>query len=258
MTVNRHIYFLSDVGKEKSIYQDSNSICPFCNREELSDILDEKDGIVLLKNKFSTLANTYQTVLIETKDCLSNMSTYDRAHMRKIISFGIDNWLTMEESREFKSVVFYKNHGPLSGGSINHAHMQIVGLKDIDYKLNLKNDIFEGIEIYKEGNSLLNISTKPNACSVEFNIITTPRNDNFMADNIQNIVKYILKQCDSFNLFFYQWEKSIICKIVPRYITSPFFVGFSIPQVTTRIKNISEEIQRTYYSVKHNIKERER
>jgi len=249
MTANRHLYFLSDIGKEKLIYQEREYLCPFCNREELSDILDEEASILLVKNKFPTLANTFQTVLIETNDCFANISTYDTLHMRKIITFGINHWLKMEESGDFKSVIFYKNHGPLSGGSINHAHMQIVGLKDIDYKLNLKDDIFDGIEIYKEENCLLNISTKPNACSTEFNIITTPRHDNFMADNIQKIVNYILNQfkCSSFNLFFYQWKKSIICKIVPRYVASPFLVGFSIPQTSNRLNNIAEEIQKTYY-----------
>lgn len=248
MTVNSHLYFLSDIGKEKNIYQGSECRCPFCNREELSDILDEEDSILLVKNKFSTLANAFQTILIETNNCFENISTYGIHHMRKIITFGINHWLKMEKSGEFKSVVFYKNHGPLSGGSINHAHMQIVGLKDIDYKLNLKDDVFDGIEIYKKGNCLLNISTKPKACATEFNIITTPRHDNFMADNIQNIVKYILNQCSSFNLFFYQWKGSIICKIVPRYITSPYLVGFSIPQTSNRLNNIAEEIQKTYYN----------
>ncbi len=252
MTVNRHLHFLSDIGKKKFTHQDSEDLCPFCNREKLADILDEEDSIILTKNKFSTLADTFQTVLIETNDCSANISTYDTPHMRKIITFGIDHWLAMEESGDFKSVVFYKNHGPLSGGTIDHAHMQIVGLKDIDYKLNLNDDIFDGIEIYKEiykeENCLLNISTKPNTCATEFNIITTPRHDIFMADNIQIIVKHILKQCSSFNLFFYQWKKSIICKIVPRYITSPFLVGFSIPQTSNRLNTIAEEIQKNYYN----------
>ena len=250
MAIIRHLNFLSSIGEEKIIYQNNKYPCPFCDREELSDILAEEDSILLIKNKFPTFANTFQTVLIETNNCFANMSTYNKSHMRKIITFGINHWLTMEKSGDFKSVVFYKNHGPLSGGSINHAHMQIVGLKDIDYKLNLKDDIFDGIEIYKDGKSLLNISTKPNACATEFNIITTPRHDNFMADNIQNIIKYVLNhsKCSSFNLFFYQWKKSIICKIVPRYITSPFFVGFSIPQTSNRLNNIAEEIQKTYYN----------
>jgi hypothetical protein len=250
MSVNKHLYFLSDIGKEKFVYQDNGSRCPFCNREELSDILDEDDSILLVKNKFPTLADTFQTVLIETNDCLADISTYDTAHMRKIITFGTSHWLKMEESGDFKSVLFYKNHGPLSGGSINHAHMQIVGLKNIDYRLNLKDDIFDGIEIYREGECFLNISTKPNACSTELNIITTPRNDNFMADNIQNIVKYIFNhfKCSSFNLFFYQWKKSIICKVVPRYVTSPFLIGYSIPQTSNRLSDIAQEVQKICYS----------
>ena len=248
MTANRHLQFLSDIGRIKFTCQNSECLCPFCNREDLSDILDEDGSIILLKNKYPTLADAFQTVLIETNDCSANISTYDKPHLRKIISFGINHWLKMEESGNFKSVVFYKNHGPLSGGSINHAHMQIVGLKDIDYKLNLNDDIFDGIEIYKEGTSLLNISTKPNVCSTEFNIITTLRDDNFMADNIQIVVNYILNhiKCSSFNLFFYQWNNSIICKIVPRYVTSPFLVGYSIPQTSNRLHNIVEEMQKIY------------
>ena len=213
MTVNRHLYFLSEIGREKFIYQNSES-CPFCNREEFSDIIAEEETILLLKNKFTTLANTFQTVLIETNDCSANIATYDTPHMRKIITFGINHWLTMEESGDFKSVVFLKIMDLYPVAVSIMPHMQIIGLKDIDYKLNLKDDIFAGIEIYKEGKSLLNISTKPNACSTEFNIITTPRHDNFMADNIQNIVNYILilMKCSSFNLFFYQWKKRLSVK----------------------------------------------
>ena len=243
MTHNRHLYFLLDIGKEKFVTQDNGSQCPFCNREALSEILDEKDSMLLVKNKFPTLANTFQTVLIETNDCSASISTYDASYLRKVITFGIDHWLRMEASGDFQSVVFYKNHGPLSGGTIDHAHMQIVGLKDIDYRQSLNNDMFEGMEIYKEGNSVLNISTQPNACSTEFNIITTPRDDQFMADNIQKMVKYILKRCDSYNLFFYQWKDSIICKIVPRYVTSPFLVGFNIPQTFTRLGDFVDEVR---------------
>lgn len=250
MTVNKHLCFISDVVKEKNIYQSKESLCPFCDRDALSDIIDEQDSIILVKNKFPTLANTFQTVLIETNNCFENISTYDTYHMRKLITFGINHWLKMEKSGDFKSVVFYKNHGPMSGGTVNHSHMQIVGLKDIDYKIGLNDEIFEGIEIYQEGSCSINISSKPKVCSTEFNIITTSRNDNFMADNIQNIVKYLLKRCNSFNLFFYQWKRSIICKIVPRYVTSPLFVGFSIPQTSNRLNEIAEEIKNTYYSIK--------
>lgn len=247
MADNKHLYFIYDLIKEKNVYQGGRLQCPFCHREELSDILDEEDSIILIKNKFPTLQNTFQTVLIETDDCTANISTYTTAHMRKIITFGINHWLTMEASGEFKSVVFYKNHGPLSGGTIDHSHMQIVGLKDLDYKDNIKDEIFEGIEIYRDGENLLNISTAPNACSTEFNIIMRTRDDAFMADQIQNIVKYLLSQWNSFNLFFYQWKGAIVCKIAPRYVVSPFLVGYSIPQTSNRVVSIAEEVKKMYY-----------
>jgi len=250
MTTNNHLCFISDIVEEKHTYQHNQKLCPFCNRDELAEILDEEGSILLVKNKFATLADTYQTVLIESNDCSANISTYDKSHMRKIISFGTNHWLKMEQSGDFKSVIFYKNHGPLSGASIKHAHMQIIGLRDIDYRQNIKDEIFEGIEIYREGNCYLNISTKPNASALEFNIITDTRNDNFMADNIQVVVKYILNHtnCSSFNLFFYQWKNSIICKIASRYITSPFLIGYSISHITNRLDSIAEELKKNYYN----------
>ena len=249
MTVNNHLYFLSDIGRNKIIHQNNEGVCPFCMRDELSNILAEDGPIILLENKFPTLANAYQTVLIETDDCSTDIMSYDQSHMRKIIHFGTDYWMKMGENADFKSVVFYKNHGPLSGGTIKHSHMQIVGLKDIDYKQNLNDDVFVGLEIYKEGNGVLNISTKPKVSTIEFNIITRPRDDNFMADSIQRIVKYIQTDmaCSSYNLFFYQWNESIICKIVPRYVSSPFFVGYSISQISSRVNEVATEIKNKYF-----------
>ncbi|MFW6221458.1 MAG: DUF4931 domain-containing protein [Fibrobacterota bacterium] len=249
MRGRRHLVFNFDIGKRKFTHQGSGDQCPFCNREELSEILDKQGSLLLVKNKYQTLADTFQTVLIETDDCSADITTYDTGHLRRVITFGTDHWLKMEESGEYESVVFYKNHGPLSGGTISHAHMQIVGLKNIDYRQGLSDEVFGGIEIHKEGNCSVNLSTRPGACSVEFNIITFPRYDEFMADNIQKLVKYLLSRikCTSYNLFFYLWNGSIICKVVPRFVTSPFLVGYSIAQTSNRLKAIAEEVQRKFY-----------
>ena len=152
----------------------------------------------------------------------------------------------MEAGGKYKSVVFFKNHGPLSGGSIDHAHMQIVGLKNIDYRENITDAIFEGIEINRYENCFINVSTRPNACSTELNIITKPGNSDFIADNLPVLIKYILKQCKSYNLFFYHWKGSIICKIVARWVTSPYLVGYSIPHNSSRIPVIAEELKQYY------------
>jgi len=242
MKDDKHLTFIYEIIKDKFRYKDSVNKCPFCNRGEMSDIIAEEGPIVLLKNKFPALADTYQLVLIETDKCSESITTYGRAHLQKVITMGTDHWLELEKNGGFKSVVFFKNHGPLSGGSLDHAHMQIVGLKDVDYKENLKDGNFDGVEIYKEGNCRINVSTEPVACSTEINIITSPRNDGFIADNLPAVVEYVLKMCSSYNLFFYHWRESIICKVVPRWVTSPYLVGYSIPHSSNRAPRIAEEL----------------
>lgn len=248
MTTNNYLYFISDIIREKHVYQDKPNRCPFCNREELEEILDEKGSILLVKNKFQTLENTYQMVIIETDECQSNISMYSIEHLHALLAFGIDHWLAFENSGDYQSVILYKNHGTLSGGTISHPHMQIVGLKDIDYRSNLNDDMFEGIEIHREGEHVLNVSTKPNACATEFNIIVNGRDDLFMAKHIQKIVTHLLSQWHSFNLFFYQWKGAIICKLAPRYVTSPFLIGYSIPQTSNHIEKVATEVKNKYYS----------
>jgi len=246
MKEEKHLTFVVETIKEKIKYRENSSSCPFCNREELTNIIVEDGPIILLENKFPSLADTYQLLLIETDKCSENMTTYDNAHLRRLISFGINHWLEMDAGGDYKSVVFFKNHGFLSGGSVEHEHMQIVGLKNVDYRENIKDEIFEGIEIYREDDCLINISTLPNACSTEINIITKPRNDNFITDNLPGIIKYMQKQCSSYNLFFYNWKNSIICKLVSRWVTSPFLVGYSIPHNSDRIPVIAEELRQYY------------
>lgn len=242
MTDDKHLTFIYKTIKEKIHYRDNRSSCPFCSRDELTDIIDVDGPIILLENKFPSLGDTYQLVLIETETCGQDISTYSPEHMQRVIRFGIDHWLKMEASGRFASVVFFKNHGFLSGGSFEHAHMQIVGLDKIDYRENIKDEIFDGIEIFRKGNSILNISTMPNACSTEINLITTSRDDEFMSKYLQMVVRYILKRSESYNLFFYNRKGAIICKVVPRWVTSPFLVGYNIPHSSDRIPKMAEEL----------------
>ncbi len=246
MNEKKHLTFVYETIKEKIRYRENGVTCPFCNRDELTDIVAEDGPIILLENKFPALADTYQLVLIETDKCSEDITTYGKTHLAKVVSFGINHWLDMEAGGKYKSVVFFKNHGPLSGGSVDHAHMQIVGLNNIDYRENISDEIFDGIEIYRKENCVINISTQPNACSTELNIITKPRDDDFIADNLPVLIRYVLEQCSSYNLFFYNWKGSIICKIMARWVTSPYLVGYSIPHNSNRIPVIAEELRRYY------------
>jgi galactose-1-phosphate uridylyltransferase len=158
----------------------------------------------------------------------------------------------MEQSGEYSSVLFFKNHGPLSGGSLPHAHMQIIGLKYIDYRSTVLPEHFRGLLISNNDNVEFNISTLPKIGFSEFNIILNDLNKlDQMANNIQLTVHYLLnhfRNCNSYNLFFYHIDERIYAKIIPRFITSPIFIGYSLPQVSDHIKDIAYQIQELYFS----------
>ena len=163
MEDEKYLVFLNHISKDKpnDFREERKSECPFCKRDKLTNIIDEKGPFILLKNKYPTLKDTLQLVLIETYECEGNMSEYSDEYIQELIRFGTHHWLKIEESCEYKSVIFYKNHGPRSGGSLKHPHMQIVGLNDIDYIEKLKEDYFKGIIISKSELSEVNLSEKP-------------------------------------------------------------------------------------------------
>lgn len=71
---------------------------------------------------------------------------------------------------------------------------------------------------------------------VEFNIvITDAKYIDDLAEFARVTVKYVLDdfyggKFDSYNIFFYKQYSKIICKVVPRYVVSPYFVGYRLSQ----------------------------
>lgn len=254
MTENAPLKFLFNVSKQKpNSIINKETICPFCNREMIEEILVDYNDILIVTNKYQTIVDTFQTVLVETDNCDADFSNYDLEHAKRVLKTGIDYWLELENSGKYKSVVFFKNHGPMSGGSIKHSHMQIVGLKNIDYKATLKDEYFQGKEIFKKDNCTLNISTNPRFSFSEFNIILDNLDDlTAFANFVRIVVHYLLSnfivKCSSFNMFFYQFKGKIICKIIPSFITSPYLSGYGITQVSDAIDRIVSDIQETYES----------
>ena len=250
-----YLIFLNDISKEKPNEFVNTHVkeCPFCNRDSLSDIIDENGPFVLLKNKYQTLKDVYQLVLIETYACQGNMSDYSDEYIQDLMRFGIKHWLELEKNRNYKSVIFFKNHGPNSGGSLKHPHMQIVGLKNIDYRLNLKDSYFEGIEVYKSKGCIVNLSDKPMSAFCEFNIAMN--DDLYYIDEfsccLKKIIHYILNNyfasCDSFNIFFYHWKNKIICKVTPRFTISSLFMGYKIKQIFSSMELISDRLKELYF-----------
>lgn len=251
----KYLIFLNDISKDKpNEFANLNmKECPFCNREELKDVIDEKGAFILLKNKYPTLKDTCQLVIIETYTCKGNMSEYTDEYIQNLIKFGVEHWLEFEKNNNYKSVIFYKNHGPHSGGSLKHPHMQIVGIRDIDYKLDLKDSYFEGIEIYKSIYCTVNLSDKPISGFCEFNMIIDENLSGLdeLSICLKKITHYILNNyfapCDSFNVFFYHWKNKIICKVTPRFTTSPLLLGYNIKQIPSSSGVIADKLKELYF-----------
>ncbi|MCM3003054.1 DUF4931 domain-containing protein [Priestia koreensis] len=250
----KHLIFNSSIGSQKpeTIVNRQNS-CPFCDVEHLTDILDQEGSIIFLKNKYPVLEDTFQTVIIETDDCSSELSEYPKEHLHTLISFGMKHWFEMMNSGEFKSVMFYKNHGPMSGGSLRHPHMQIVGLKKLDAHADILLENFEGVTIDQESGVEFTLSSKPRMGFFEFNVrLSDQEKLSKMADYIQIAAHYVLnhfhRSCTSYNLFFYYLQGDVYAKIVPRFATSPLFVGYGIPQVSNKIGDVALKVKELYLS----------
>lgn len=217
--------------------------CPFCEYAEEENILERKEDMLWVLNKYQTLQDTFQTIIIEHADHNKDISTYTVEENRKLFAFAFDCWAKTKKDPQFKSVLFYKNHGPLSGGSLKHPHMQIVGLKEIDGEDQIDSENFEGIPVLSENGVAINFSSMPVMGFLEINIMVDsqiPEAINSLADYVQKTVDYVLNayhhgRCESYNLFFFEKEGKYVVKLTPRFIVSPYFVGYKLTQ------NFSEE-----------------
>ncbi|HEY2422093.1 MAG TPA: DUF4931 domain-containing protein [Neobacillus sp.] len=250
---NSHLFFNTSIGVQKpENYRNKAQACPFCERDQLTDLLAVEGPIIHLKNKYPVLQNTYQTVLIETDDCHADFSTYESSHLHKLLRFGIQHWLAMEETGEYKSVIFYKNHGPLSGGTIAHPHMQIIGLYDIDCEAKIKVESFEGIMISEANGVQFTLGTRPRIGFYEFNI---KMDDSIYVETfgeyVQTAVHYIMNhlpfKAGSYNIFFHHLNRKIYAKVVPRFVTTPLYIGYGIPQVPNNLEWMASEVKRIYF-----------
>ena len=209
--------------------------CPFCLKKDLGAMLGSKDDILWLENKYPTMENAYQTLIIESDHHLGDVSNYDLDHLKKLFHYALEKWHEMEKDPRFKSVIFFKNFGPMSGGSLRHPHMQIVGLEEIDAYEKLEKKHFQGLTVLHQTKDHveLNLSLDPISGYTEFNLISS--NIDHLAVAIQEVTAFLLEayfsgKCDSYNLFFYHFEQTYVCKVLPRFVTSPYFLGYMIAQ----------------------------
>ena len=231
--------------------------CPFCDTASLTNILDQEGPIIWLMNKYPVLQDTWQTVIIETDQCYSEYSKFSPADAAKVLDFSLTRWQQTIETKKFKSVLYFKNYGPMSGGSIRHPHSQIIGLYEHDYKEYVKPEHFDGDLIYNSNGLHITLSNTPMIGFFEFNFIATPDCPRpFLARQLQGILRYILsgfsKYSTSYNVFFYDLEDGLVrTKIVPRFITSPLFTGYCLAQISNkeRVAEIIEGLRSNLYFI---------
>jgi len=247
-----HIVFQSSIGKQKpQTYTKKEITCPFCDREQLENIISEDGNILFLMNKYPVLKDTLQTLIIETDECDSDLSKYPKEHLYRFFKFALKHWFELMKRPEYKSVILFRNFGPLSGGTIAHPHSQIIGFENYDYVENILPSDFEGLLIEKKNGVEFTISTKPKVGFTEFNVMMEGLGDiHQFADYTQLASHYILNhfpyKCSSYNIFFYYFEGNVIAKIVPRFVTTPLFIGYNIQQVSNNLEEIVSSIHRYF------------
>ena len=231
---------------------DKDAACPFCDRENLTGILDTDGDIILLKNKYNVIKGADQFVIIEGRNCHADMPDYPPEHMHRLIRFGLRHWKELIRSGKYRAVLFFKNFGPMSGGTIRHPHMQLVGIPEVNPALLFSPREFEGIPIRDEKGVIFNASTCPRVGFGELNILPGPQGDpDTLADFIQIAVGYLMghfnKRCNSYNIFFYHDEGRYYVKVMPRFATSPLFIGYNIHFLPNNLDRIVREIKEIYF-----------
>ncbi|RMC60039.1 DUF4931 domain-containing protein [Lactobacillus sp. ESL0260] len=247
---NDPLVFDVNIAKEKpNSYHKvkNNSGCPFCDVAGLTHILKKQGGMIWLDNKYHTLHDTVQTVLIESNKHQGDITTYSLAYNRSLMRFSLSCFKQMNDSHKYRSVLWYKNYGENSGGSLAHPHMQIVGLEKLDGYKYIQPNNFEGISLFNKDGVEVNVSTHPiqGYIELDFNLLNENSIDEW-SDWIQSGAKYMLKvlskgRNNSYNLFFYpRFDRGISAKLILRYTASPYFVGYKLSQVDNKEKLVTE------------------
>ncbi len=191
--------------------------------------------MIWLMNKFPVFDHTYPTVIVETSVHDTELTEYTADKLHQVISFGLEKWTQMEKDGCFKSVLYFRNYGPGSGGSQRHPHSQIIGLENYDYTDNIDNENFLGTVFHEDENCYASLSSYPICGMGELNVtLKSDGHPDTFADAIQRVARFILHDfpipCTSYNLFFYHL-KNIHVKLFPRYTASPLYMGYRITHV---------------------------
>ncbi len=229
------IEFNNEQNKKKPVtINKQDVICPFCHREMLAEIYEERGAFKWVKNKFQTFDDADMSLIIETEKCGSNLGYYSTEYATELLEYIIEKYEVMKNKAEYESVIMFKNYGFLSGGSIAHPHSQIVGFKKIDAYSEITKANLTGYLVLTDEIEI-NISKLPIANFMEYNFIFSKNQVKKLAYYLQKFIRNELENQTykdySYNLFLYQIEGKYCLKYTPRYPVSPYYIGFKIKQI---------------------------
>lgn len=249
-------------GKPENI-RNVNGWCPFCHPEQLTDIFRREGDLIWLMNKYRTIEDTVQTIIVESSDHAGDPSNYSADEMRRILRFSVDCWHEMRLTGRYDDVLMFKNFGPLSGGSLRHPHLQIVGLERCAGTPRPIETMLSGAEAWSSPCARALVAAHPLVGPDELTLVANDGRDPSslaeLADLIRAAVTYVLDtyrggRCGSYNLFFYEDEAAwctpsgpavagtaeaqarIVCRVVPRWPVSPYQIGYGITQVSSAVE----------------------
>lgn len=239
--------------KKPNTVKDKSVTCPFCENQ-INQIIEE--GLMLnnrghmfwAKNKFPTLQNTYQTLIVETTKCGESLSTYSLDYAKELFQFIFECRNQLLKSGKYKEVLFFKNHGLFSDSSISHSHCQLIGLMDQSYDYRAIEESIKGPIIHKTEELFVSISQVPRAEFFEFNVVWSKDSvHQGYVHWVQEIIKYLQVfkngRFDSYNLVFHETNDQNIMKIVPRKASSIYFIGFGMKQSPLEVSELANEFK---------------
>ena len=250
------IDFDTRIGRQKPNSLLRGEACPFCDREHLTNIIAEEGGMILLENKYNVIVGADQFVLIEGRECQTDMPDYSKEKMHRLIAFGLHHWQALLHSGRYEEVLFFKNFGPLSGGTIRHPHMQLVGFPKLDRNKLYQPEYFDGLLLAEKDQVAMSLSNSPSVGFWELNLKAplplSPKQTDTLADFIQISVDYFMhhfhNRCQSYNIFFYhEADRQLMVKIMPRYATSPLYIGYGIRFRPTNLEEAATDMKNLYF-----------
>ena len=80
--------------------------CPFCDVKSLKNIIEIKNDMIFLENKYQVLQDAYQLLIIEGSECNADIPDYTLEHMQELMHFSINHWLNIINSKKNRSNFF--------------------------------------------------------------------------------------------------------------------------------------------------------